>query len=437
MEWQLTLMIVAVVLLFLMMTGMPVAMCFMLIVMVGSVYYYGMVGLDLLIKNIYSTLASFVVVPLALFILMGEVLFCSGIGPRFMATLDLWLGRVPGRLGLLAVAGGCVFSVLTGVSVASVAMLGDTLIPEMEKRGYKRSMSLGPILGSGGLAIMIPPSGLAILLGALGEISIGAILMAIIFPGVFMALFYAGYILIRCTLQPSIAPAYEVPHTTSLGEKVLQSIYHLLPVGVIIFLVTGVIIIGVATPTEAAATGAIGMYMVVAAYGRLNWELLKKSIRNTIGIMVMIMFIIAAAKAFGSILSFSGAADGLAVFAVGLPVHPIVVVSMMIVMIILMGCLMDPVSIMMITLPIFVPAVIALGVNPILFSAMYLLAMEMGQTSPPFGLALFVMKGVAPSDVTMREIYLAALPFLVCDLMVIILMMAFPQIALWLPGILK
>lgn len=437
MEWYLILILVAAILIFLMLTGMPVAMCFMLIVMVGSVIYYGKVGLDLLILNIFSTLANFVVVPLALFVLMGEVLFCSGIGPRFMSTLDLWLGRVPGRLGLLAVAGGSVFSVLTGVSVASVAMLGDTLIPEMEKRGYKRSMSLGPILGSGGLAIMIPPSGLAILLGALGEISIAAILMAIIVPGVLMAVLYAGYILIRCCLQPSVAPAYEMTRKVPLLEKILQSIYHLLPVGVIIFLVTGVIIVGVATPTEAAATGAIGMFLVVAAYRRLNLGLLKESMRNTIGIMVMILFIIAAAKAFGSILSFSGAANGLAEFSVGLPVPPMVIVSMMIFMIIVMGCLMDPVSIMMITLPIFVPAVIALEVNTVLFAALYLLGMEMGQTSPPFGLALFVMKGVAPPDVTMRDIYLAALPFLACDLLAIVLMMVFPQIVLWLPALVE
>lgn len=424
-------------LIILMATGMPIAFCFLLINVIGVfVFFGGAVGLEQLIISIYSNLATFILLPLPLFILMGEMLFHSGMGPNMLDVLDKWLGRLPGRLGLLAVGGGTLFSVLTGVSVGSVAMLGGTLVPEMEKRGYKKPMSLGPILGSGGLAIMVPPSGLAILLGAIGKISIGRLLIGIIAPGLLMAALYATYIVTRCRLQPSIAPAYEVP-PTPLSEKLVATIRYILPVGFIIFLVTGVILLGIATPSEAAATGAIGMLILAAAYRRLNWEVVKKSTSGTLRVTGMIFLIIAGAKSFSAILAFSGATAGLAELTAALPIAPIVVVIIMQVVVLIMGAFMESVSIMMITLPIFIPTILALGFNPVWFGVMYLLNIEMGLTSPPFGLALFVMKGVAPPDTTMRDIYLAALPFLGCDLIAMALIIAFPSIALWLPGLIR
>ena len=424
-------------LIILMATGMPIAFCFLLINVIGVfVFFGGAVGLEQLIISIYSNLATFILLPLPLFILMGEMLFHSGMGPIMLDVLDKWLGRLPGRLGLLAVSGGTLFSVLTGVSVGSVAMLGGTLVPEMEKRGYKKPMSLGPILGSGGLAIMVPPSGLAILLGAIGKISIGGLLIGIIAPGLLMAALYATYIVTRCRLQPSIAPAYEVP-PTPLSEKLVATIRYILPVGFIIFLVTGVILLGIATPSEAAATGAIGVLILAAAYRRLNWEVVKKSTSGTLRVTGMIFLIIAGAKSFSSILAFSGATAGLAELTTALPIAPIVVVIIMQVVVLIMGAFMESVSIMMITLPIFMPTILALGFNPVWFGVIYLLNIEMGLTSPPFGLALFVMKGVAPPDTTMRDVYLAALPFLGCDLIAMVLIIAFPSIALWLPGLIR
>lgn len=435
MEWQLMLLLTFASLVILMATGMPIALCFMLINVIGAyVLFGGVAGLEQLILSIYSGLATFVLLPLPLFILMGEALFHSGMGPVIIDILDKWLVRLPGRLGLLAVAGGTLLSVLTGASVGSVAMLGNTLVPEMERRGYKKPMSLGPILGSGGLAIMIPPSGLAILLGAIGEISIGGILIAIIIPGLLMAGLYAAYIVGRCWLQPSIAPPYEVPPIPLL-EKLVPTIRRILPVGFIIFMVTGVILLGIATPSEAAASGSLSVFILAAAYGRLNWEVVKKSTSGTLQVTGMIFLIIAGAKAFSSILSFSGATAGLAEFTTGLPITPIFVVIIMQVVVLIMGAFMEPASIMMITLPIFVPVIRALGFNPVWFAAIYLLNIEMSLTTPPFGLNLFVMKGVAPPDTTMRDIYLAGLPFLVCDAIVMALLIAFPSIVLWLPSL--
>jgi tripartite ATP-independent transporter DctM subunit len=433
MEWQFVILITLGSLAFLMMTGLPIAFCFLLINMVGMhVFFGGMSGLEQLIGSMYTTLNSFVLLPAPLFIFMGELLFHSGVAPTLIATLDKLMGRLPGRLALLAVLSGTLFSTLTGTSLASTAMLGSVLTPIMEEKGYKKSMSLGPILGSGGLALMIPPSALAVLLGAIAEISIGKILIAIIVPGVLMATIYAAYIVLRCWLQPFIAPAYEVPRIT-LSEKLVGTVRYILPMGLVLFLVIGVIFLGIATPSEAAATGCVGSIILALIYRRLNWEVLKKSIIGSLSVTSMIFLIIAGATAFSQILAFSGATAGITQLATGLPIEPIFIFIAMQVVLLFLGAFMEPVSIMMVSLPIFVPVILTFGFNPVWFAVIYLLNIEMATTSPPFGLCLFVMKGVAPSNTTMGDIYRAALPFLACDLAAMILIMVFPELALWLP----
>jgi len=398
------------------------------------VLWGGVTGLRQLILSIFQSVTIFTLLPVPLFILMGEVMFHSGMGVNLLDTLDKWMGRLPGRLGLLAVGGGTLFSTLTGASMGSVAMLGSVLVPEMEKRGYKKPMSLGPILGSGGLAIMIPPSSLAVLLGAIGEISIGKILIAIIIPGLLMAALYATYIIGRCWLQPSIAPPYKVSPTPLL-DKVIAAARYVLPLGFIVFLVVGIIFLGIATPTEAAATGTLGTFILAAAFGKLKWEVVKKSISSTFEITVMILMIITGATAFSQILAYTGASEGLTEFTISLPLAPILIIIAMQIVLLFMGMFMSVVGIMMITLPIFVPVVNALGFSLVWFAVIYLLNMEMATTTPPFGLSLFVMKGVTPPTTTMGDIYRAALPFLYCDAIAMTLIIAFPALALWLPGL--
>lgn len=297
-------------------------------------------------------------------------------------------------------------------------------------------MSLGPILGSGGLAMMIPPSALAVLCGAIAEISIGKILMAIIVPGLLMATVYAVYIIVRCLLQPELAPAYKVD-PTPMREKVMSTMKYVLPQGLIVFLVVGVIFLGIATPSEAAATGAFGTFLIAIIYKRLTWEVTLKAVKGTLTVTGMMFLIIAGAMAFSQILGFSGASAGLSELATGLDLPPIVIVMIMQVIILFLGGFMDVVSIMMIVLPIFVPLVRAFGFSPVWFAVLFLLNIEMAGTSPPFGMSLFVMKGVAPKDTTISDIYLAALPFLGCDLIVMILLFVFPSLALWLPSLIR
>ncbi len=435
MEWYFILIIIFCCLTILMLSGLYVAFCFLAICIVGMfVFFGGAVGLEQLIISMYTTLNSFILLPIPLFILMGEIMFHSGIAPLLIKTIDKLLGRLPGRLSLLAVGTGTLFSTLTGTSLASVAMLGSVLVPEMKKQGYRTPMSLGPILGSGGLAMMIPPSGLAVLLGAIAEVSVGRILIAIIVPGLLLAVVYSAYIVIRCLLQPSLAPAYEIKHIP-WSEKFADLIKYVLPQGIIIFLVVGVIFIGVATPSEAAATGAIGTIFLAFCYQRMNWKIFKKSIRGTIGVSSMLLLIIAGATAFSQILAFSGVTIGLTDMVMGLPLPPMAIIIMMMVIVLFLGSFMDPVAIMMITLPVFIPVVKSTGYDPVWFCVLYLLNIEMAMTTPPFGMALFVMKGVAPPGTKMKDIYFAAFPFLGCDLFVMILILLFPFITLWLPGL--
>jgi len=435
MEWQLWLLIIFGILIVLMLTGMPIVLCFFLINIFGMYFFFGgVLGLENLIDSVYASLNSFILLPVPLFILMGDIMFQSGIAPTLIEVIGKWMGRIPGRLSLLAVAAGTLLSTLTGTSIASVAMLGSTLVPEMEAQGYKKPMSLGPIMGSGGLAMLIPPSALAVLCGAIGEISISRILIGIIFPGVLVAGLMAMYIIARCTLQPELAPVYDVKKTP-LAEKLTETVKYVLPQGFIIFAVIGVMFLGIAGPSEAAACGAIGTCILAACYKRLNWSIIRKATLSSLNVTGMILLIMGGAQAFSQVLAFTGASAGLAEFATKLTVHPVVILIAMQIIIVLLGCLMDVVSIMMITLPIFVPVVRELGYSDVWFAIIYLINIEIAGISPPFGLSLFVMKSVAPKDTTMGDVYRAAIPFILCSLTAMILIGLFPQIALWLPGI--
>ncbi len=435
MEWWGILIVIFLALIFLMGVGVPVAFAFLTINIFGVyIFWNGAAGLTQLILSIYESVTSFALLPVPLFVLMGEIMFRSGIATQQMEVLDSWLGRVPGRLSLLAVGGGTLFATLTGSAMAGAAMLGSTLVPEMEKKGYSKPMSLGPILGSGGLAIMIPPSALGVLLAALGEFSVGKFLVAIVIPGCVMGLLYAGYIVIRCHLQPHLAPKYSPPRVPFL-RKIRRTLIYVFPMAAIVFLVVGLIFLGIATPTESAAAGTIGCFILAGAYGRLNWAVTRKAVEGTLRVTVMMFMILTGSTAFSQILAFTGASTGLVELAASLPLPPLFVIIAMQIILLMLGTFMEPLTIMMLTIPIYFPIIEALNYSPLWFGTVMLLNMEMATTSPPFGLVLFVMKSVAPKDTTMADIYKAALPFLACDLVAMAAIMTFPALVLWLPGL--
>jgi tripartite ATP-independent transporter DctM subunit len=421
----------------LLLIGMPVAFAFMLINVIGVFAFWGGVtGLKQLILSIDSSVSTFVLVPVPMFILMGTVMFHSGVAFKMIDVLDEWMGRIAGRLSLLAVGAGAMLATLTGVAMGSVAMLGSTLAPEMRNRGYSKSMSLGPILASGSLAIMIPPSALGVILASLGRFSVGKMLVAIIIPGLLLALSYAAYIVIRCYLRPELAPPYDVP-PTPIGRRILDTFRYVVPLLSVIVIVIGSIFFGIATPTEAAAVGTLLCFLLAMAYGKLNWEVTKKAVGAATSITVMVMIILTGSAAFSQVLAFVGVTSGITNLALDLPVDPLVILILMQVILLFLGMFLEQTSIVLVTVPLFMPIVSALGWDPVWFGAIMLLNLELATLSPPFGLALFVMKGIAAPDVTMGDIYRAALPYVGLNLLVMAIMIIFPAVVLWLPGLMK
>ncbi len=437
MDWATTLAIIFGALLTLMAIGVPIAFAFLAVNVVGAYFYWnGAVGLGQLVMSVYDSVTTFALLPVPLFVLMGELMFRSGIAGRLMDVLDSWIGRLPGRLAVMAVGGGTLFATLTGSAMAGAAMLASLLVPEMEKRGYHRSMSLGPILGSGGLAILIPPSALAVLLAAIANLSVGDFLVVIIVPGILTAIAFIAYIVIRCRITPSLAPAYDLPKVP-LARRLRNTLLYGLPLVVVVFLVVGLMFLGVATATESAAAGALGCFVLAWAYRGLNRRMLIESLKATLGVTVMMLMIITGSTAFSQILAFTGASGGLVEMATSLPLPPIWLVVAMQAVLMVMGCFMEPLSIMMLTIPIFFPIVKALGLSPLWFGAIMLLNMEMATITPPFGLVLFVVKGVAPAGTTLTHVYRAALPFIVCETAVMGVLIAFPWLITAVPGMIS
>ena len=421
----------------LLLIGMPVAIAFTVVNLIGVyVYWGGSIGISQLILSIDSSVSSFVLVPIPMFILMGTVMFHSGVAYRMIDVLDQWLGRIAGRLAVLAVAAGALFATLTGVAMGSVAMLGSTLVPDMERRGYDRSLALGTVLASGSLAILIPPSALAVILASIGKFSVGKLLIGIIVPGLLLACVYACYIVVRCMLQPSLAPPYSVERQP-LGARLRDTLVYVVPPLSMIAIIVGLIFAGVATPTEAAALGTVLSFIVAACYGKLTWPVIQTAVASATSLSIMVLMVLTGSAAFSQLLSFSGVTSGITELATGLNVHPIVIMILMQLVVIVLGMFIEQTSIVLVTIPIFMPIVAAMRWDPIWFGAIMMLNLEMATITPPFGLSLFVMKGIAPRGTTMTDIYRSALPFIGLNILVMALMIAFPGIVQWLPNQMK
>ena len=437
MEWYWALVFLLGLVMTLMFLGVPVAIAFFGANIIGALTFLGgEPGLIQLERNMVEGLVRFALAPVAMFILMGEILFHTGIAIRAIDAMDKLIARVPGRLSLVAVAGGTVFSTLSGSSMANTALLGTTLMPEMRRRGYHRSMAMGPILGTGGIAMLIPPSSLAVLLGSLSGISIAGILIAGAIPGLIMAVVHFSYVMVRCTLNPSLAPSYDMPDMT-VWERVRPALIYVVPLLSLFGVVVGSILVGIATPTESASLGTIGAVIAAACYRSLTWSGLWKAITETGKLTVMIYFIIAASLTFSQILAFSGATTGMLTLMAQVDPTPMSLLISMMLLMLVMGCFMDPVSIMLITLPFFIPLAEQIHIDLIWFGVLMLLALEIGQTTPPFGMLLFVMRGVAPPDITMRHIYAAVAPFVILEIGILVFLIAVPGVVTWLPALMK
>jgi tripartite ATP-independent transporter DctM subunit len=433
MEWYEALLLLIGSIMFLMAIGMPVALAFLAANIIGAwVFMGGERGVVALLNNGWGALTKFALVPIPLFLLMGEIFFHTGLGGRMFSAIDRLLGRLPGRLSYVTVLGGTGFSTLSGSSMGSTALLGSLMVPEMTKRGYKKHMSIGPILGTGGLAIIIPPSALAVLLATLAQIDVGALLIAGVLPGLLLAALYIATIYLQTRIDPNAAPAYDV-EAQSIGQKLALLMRDVVPMVGLMVVIVIMMINGIVTPSEAAAFGALGVLILAIMYRCLTWEAMKASVRGALRVTLMAYLIVFGSATFSQLLAFSGASRGLINWATGFELAPIAMLLVMFAVLLVLGMFMEQISMMLLTVPIFFPLALSLGFDPVWFGLIMLLALEISFTTPPFGLLLFVMKGVAPNDTTMRQIYSAAIPFILCSLIVVALLIIFPQLALWLP----
>lgn len=436
MDWWFIFILILASLILLFFLGVPVAFSFLFVnIFFAYIFWGGEIGLTQLILSISRSITSFSLLPVPLFLLMGEVMFLFGIAQHMMETVEKWMGRVPGRLSLIAVGGGVIFATLSGSAMAGCAMLGQTMLPEMEKKGYKPEITLGPIMGCGTLAAIIPPSALGVLLASLAQISVGDFLLSIILPGFLMAALFTFYIILRCVLNPSLAPHYEVTKVP-WKEKLVLSLKYILPLGLVIFSVIGLIIFGIATPTESAAVGAFVCFVLAFIYKGIQPGIIRKAIVSSVRITVMMFMILSGATAFSQILAYTGASSNLINIATHLQLPPVAIIIIMQFILILLGTFMEPLSILMVALPIYMPIIRQLGFDPLVFCSVLLINMEMATISPPDGLVLYTMKAVAP-QYGMGQIYKASIPFIIIDIIAMALIMIFPQIALYLPSIAK
>jgi tripartite ATP-independent transporter DctM subunit len=416
--------------------GLPVAFTFIAINVAGAaIWLGGDAGMIQLARNSVSSVTSFSLTPIPLFVLMGEILFHTGLAVKVIEGVERLIHQIPGRLAVVAVVAGTVFSAISGSTIATTAMLGSLMVPVMLARGYHPTMATGPVMAIGAVDMLIPPSALTVLLGSLSGISISKLLIGGVVPGLILSLAFIAYIVVRVRLNPALAPATALEKHRG-HDRFLPFLKSVVPLVSIFGVVVASMAAGWATPTESAAIGAFATLVLAAAYRALTLRAILAALRGTVAISGMILFIIVGATTFAQILSFSGASNGLVQAITGAGLSTTMVIAGMMLLLVFLGVFVDQVSMMLITLPIFMPIVQRLNVDQVWFGVMFLICMQLGLLLPPHGLLLMTMKGVAPPSVAMADIFRAVIPYVALSLLVLALVFFVPGVAVWLPRIL-
>ena len=433
MTWWLAALVLFGALTLLFALGLAASFAFFAINIVGAWVYLGKdAGLVQLIRNGMVSVTNFSLTPIPFFILMGEVLFHTGVALKAIEAIDRVIWRVPGRLSVVAVVAGTVFSAISGSTIATTALLGSLMLPEMLRRGYHPSMAMGPIMAIGGVDMLIPPSALTVLLGSLAGISISQLLIAGIVPGALLSAMFVGWIVLRAVQDPSLAPAF-AHEELAPWDRWRPLIVYVLPLAMIFVVVVAAMAAGWATPTESAAIGAVATALVAWVYRSLTWSNLLKALLGTAAISGVILFIIIGATTFAQILTFSGATNGLVEAIKQAEFGPWPVLLAMLLVLLVLGCFVDQVSMMLICLPFFMPLVAVYNFDPVWFGVLFLICMQLGLLTPPFGMLLFTMKSVAPAEIGMRQVWHAVTPYVIMGLVALAAVLAFPPLATWLP----
>ncbi|GAB2801621.1 TRAP transporter large permease subunit [Halomonas shantousis] len=433
MSIEITTLLFFLTLIFFLVLGLPLAFVLGGVSVLFLYFTWGVDSFYMVASQMWGTMESFTLVAIPLFVFMAMLLERTGVARDLYRMMHLWCGGVRGGLAIGTLGICAIFGAMVGISGAAVVAMGTIALPAMLERGYDKRMVLGCINTGGGWGILIPPSIMMILYAMISGVSVGKMFAAGVLPGILLVVLSVSYVLLRSYLQPHMAPALPPEERGSWGDKLRAVRAVLLPIGIVV-MVLGSIIGGITTPTEAAAMGVLGALISAAVYRKLNWEILQEAAIRTFKLTGMIAWILFAAHAFSAAYQGMGAQMLIEDMMMNLPGGRWGIIITMIAIVFFMGMLLDPVGIMLITLPVFLPIVSSLGFDPIWFGILFVINMEIGYMTPPFGFNLFYLKGIVPPSITMRDIYWSVIPFVIVNLVGMGIIMIFPEIATYLPN---
>jgi len=418
-------------LLFLLFLGMPIAFVMMFVGFLGISYLASpSAALPVVAKTLYETAAHYPYTIIPLFILMGGFAGNAGITRELYGTFDKWFRKFPGGLGIATIVACAFFAALSGSSVAAAAAMGTIAIPEMRQFNYAPKLAVGVVAAGGTLSFLIPPSLGFVVYGMLTEQSIGKLLISGIFPGILLSLSFIAIIVVQVKMDPSLAPA--TPGKVSFKEKLLafSGVWETL---LVFFIVMGGIYLGFINPTEAGAIGATALFVIALLKKKLTFRNLSASLLEAVRISVLVLFLVAGASVFSYFLALSTIPTAVSSWMAELQVSRYIILSIIIIIYLFLGCFLDAISMMVLTMPVIFPIITALGFDPIWFGVICVIMMEAGLITPPVGLNVYTLAGVV-KDVPMQTIFRGAVPFLISMIVVVILITIFPKIALFLPS---
>ncbi len=415
-------------------TGLPLAFATGAVAVVFALGLFGWPGLTLVVSRVFTLMGNYVLVSVPLFVFMACVLERAGIAEAIFRAAHVWAGRMRGGLAVAVIISCALMATMVGVIGAEIVTMGVVALPAMLSRGYKKELALGCICAGGGLATLIPPSVVFIMYGLTAGVSIGELYAAGVVPGLMLAAMYIAYIVIRCHYRPDFAPAAsDAELAITLREKI-GLLRELVVPALVAFGVLGSLYLGWATPTEAAGVGVLGAVLAMWWNGKLTWAKLRLAAEDTAKVTVMLYWLFFGSSALIGVYTLAGGTKLVQDVMTSLPVGPIGVVIMIQVIWIVLGCFIDWIGILLLTAPIFVPVVVALGFDPVWMGVLFCMNMQISYISPPFGPAAFYLKGVTPAGISLSDIFRSIWPYLGLQLVALGLVIAFPQIALWLPS---
>ncbi len=415
--------------------GLPLAFVLGGVGVVGCYFLWGAKGLFVAAAQASGAMGKFTLLAIPLFVLMAMILERAGVAENLYTMMHRWMGPVRGGLAIGTVLICAIFAAMSGISATATVSMGIIALPAMLKRKYDKIMAMGCISGGGALGILIPPSVPMILYATLTGESIGGLFAGGIFPGLLLTLIFVLYIAIRCFFQPHLGPALPKEERATWHEKLVSLKAVALPVAIIV-MVLGSIYGGVCTATEAATLGVFGALISAAVHRKLTWTLVKESCYKTATLTAMIVWILIGAYCFTSVYTGTGAHQLMEHLLLSIPGGRYVILLTIQTVFFILGCILDPAGIIMICTPVFVPVIKSLGFDPLWFGVLFIMNMEMGYLTPPFGFNLFYMKAIAPPGVTMTDIYRSIVPFVGLQALALVIVVIFPEIALWFPRML-